>query len=61
MKCPLSYMIDSPAFQALPIDVRQMALDDVRKVLAGEITGAKYLHLTPAIRQATTEILNETK
>lgn len=60
MKYPLSYMIYSPAFEALPADVKQMALARVRKILAGEITGPKYTFLTPATRQAIAEILNET-
>ncbi len=57
MKYPLSYMIYSPAFDALPSIAKAMTLDRVRKVLAGEITGPKYAHLTPAIRQAITEIV----
>jgi len=61
MKYPLSYMIYSQAFQALPPAAKQMALDRVGKILAGEITGPKYARLTPAIRQATAEILKETK
>ena len=60
MKYPLSYMIYSPAFQALPADVKLMVFDRVRQVLAGETTGAKYAHLTPAKRQAIAEILKET-
>lgn len=60
MKYPLSYMIYSQAFLALPPEVKQAALDRVRRILAGEITGAKYAHLTPATRQAIAEILKET-
>jgi DNA-directed RNA polymerase subunit F len=60
MKYPLSYMIYSQAFQALPADVKQMALDRVRKILAGEIAAPKYADLTPAKRQAIAEILKET-
>ena len=59
-KYPLSYMIYSPAFDALPPVAKQKTLDRLRKVLSGEITGPKYAHLTPAIRQAITEILQET-
>ncbi len=61
MKYPLSYMIYSQAFQALPADVKQMALDRVRKILAGEISDTKYAQLTSEKRQAITEILQETQ
>ena len=57
MKYPLSYMIYSQAFQALPSEVKQVALERIRTILTGEITGPKYAHLTPAIRQAITEIV----
>ncbi len=60
LRYPLSYMIHSPSFDALPSSAREMALTRVRKVLAGEITGAKYAHLTPAIRRSIAEILKET-
>ena len=60
MKYPLSYMIYSPAFAALPSSAKQMTLDRLRKILTGEITGPKYAHLTPPIRQAITEMLKET-
>lgn len=60
LKYPLSYMIYSRAFDALPPVAKQKTLDRIRRVLSGEITGPQYAHLTPAIRQAITEILQET-
>jgi hypothetical protein len=60
MKYPLSYMVYSQAFQALPSDVKQMALGRVAQIMAGEITGAKYTHLNAATRQAIAGILKET-
>ena len=33
----------------------------ITRVLAGEETGLKFAHLTPAVRQAITEILKTTR
>lgn len=57
---PLSYMIQSPAFAALPPVAKSKVMDRIHAVLSGEVTGEKYAHLTPAIRQAISEILRET-
>jgi len=59
-KYPLSYMIYSPPFQALPADVKALVMAKIDRVLAGEETGPKYAHLTPALRQAIAEILKAT-
>jgi len=59
-KYPLSYMIYSPPFQALPADVKKLVMGKFDRVLAGEETDKKYAHLTPAIRQAIAEILRST-
>lgn len=59
-KYPLSYMIYSPAFRALPDAPRNLVMGKIDRVLAGEITDAKYAHLTPAIRVAIREILSDT-
>ena len=59
-KYPLSYMIYSPAFQSMPADTKQLVLDRINRVLAGEITSPKYKHLTPEIRAAIREILKDT-
>ena len=60
MKYPLSYMIYSPAFAALPPGASEMAMDRIKRVLSGEIIAPKYAHLTAAKRQVITEILKET-
>ena len=60
-KYPLSYMIDSPPFQALPPPVKDLVMGKITRVLAGEETGLKFAHLTPAVRQAITEILKTTR
>ena len=59
-KYPLSYMIYSPQFQALPEAAKNLVMGRVNDVLAGKIAGAKYAHLTPEIRAAIREILKET-
>jgi hypothetical protein len=59
-KYPLSFMIYSPQFQALPEAAKNLVMGRVNDVLAGKIAGAKYAHLTPEIRTAIREILKET-
>ena len=59
-KYPLSYMIYSPQFQALPEAPKNLVMGRVNDVLAGKIGGPKYAHLTPEIRAAIREILQAT-
>ena len=59
-KYPLSYMIYSPQFQALPAAPKNLVMGRVNDVLSGKINGPKYAHLTPAIRTAIAEILRAT-
>ena len=59
-KYPLSYMIYSPSFRALPPQVKDLVMGRIDRVLAGEEGGPKYAHLTPPIRQAVQEILKST-
>ncbi|MEY4635142.1 MAG: hypothetical protein RJA55_940 [Acidobacteriota bacterium] len=59
-KYPLSYMIYSPPFRALPAEVKRLVMAKFERVLAGDQTGPKYAHLTPAVRQAIQEILKAT-
>jgi hypothetical protein len=59
-KYPLSYMIYSPQFQALPAAPKNLVMGRINDVLAGKITGEKYAHLTPALRAAIREILAST-
>ena len=60
LKFPLSYMIYSPQFQALPEAPKNLVMGRVNDVLAGKIAGPKYAHLTPEIRTAIREILQAT-
>ena len=59
-KYPVSYMIYSPSFRALPPPVKDLVMGRINRVLAGEEGGPKYAHLTPPIRQAVQAILKST-
>jgi hypothetical protein len=59
-KYPLSYMIYSPAFRALPDAPKNLVMGQINRVLSGEVTGPQYAHLTPPLRAAIREILQST-
>ena len=61
MQYPLSYMIYTPTFDALPTAARARVQARLADVLTGKDTHPRYTHLTPALRAAITEILRETK
>jgi hypothetical protein len=61
LRYPLSYLIYSAAFDALPPGVKTQVYARLGQVLRGEDTSAPFRRLTPADRQATLEILQETK
>ena len=61
MQYPLSYMIYTPAYDAMPAMAKEAVAARLRQVLAGEDASAKYAHLTPEVRQALLEILKDTK
>ena len=58
---PLSYMIYSPSFDALPDAVRERIYQRVYDVLTGKDTSPRFQRLTAADRQAILEIVGETK
>jgi hypothetical protein len=58
---PLSYMIYSAAFDALPDVARQRICRRVRDVLTGANRGRAYAHLGVEERKAILEILTDTK
>ena len=58
---PLSYLIYSDAFEALPPVMKQRVYQRLREVLGGEDQSAGFAHLTAADRSAIAEILNDTK
>jgi hypothetical protein len=60
MRYPLSYMVYSAQFAALPQDVQVAVRRRLDQVLTGRTSAPKYSHLTAADRQAIREILAET-
>ncbi|HWN39823.1 MAG TPA: hypothetical protein VNP02_15075 [Gammaproteobacteria bacterium] len=58
---PLSYLIYSPAFDALPSDVRSMFYARLNAVLTGADTSESFQHLSAADRAAILDILRDTK
>jgi hypothetical protein len=61
MRYPLSYMIYTSAFDALPPVVKDAAYRRLGRILSGEESGPRYVHLTPDTRRAVLEILSATK
>ncbi len=60
-KYPCSYLIYSPAFDALPADVRDFVLQRLWTILQGEDQSPDFAHLTAADRTAIRQILLGTK
>ena len=58
---PLSYMVYSESFDALPESVRDRIYQRLYDILTGKETGAKFAKIAQADRQAILEILRETK
>jgi hypothetical protein len=61
MKYPCSYMIYTPAFDALPRDAKNAVYQRMWQILSGQETGKKYAVLSRPDRQAIVEILKDTK
>jgi hypothetical protein len=61
MKYPCSYMIYSPAFDALPEAVRDRVYRRIIDVLDGTATDKKYARLSADDRRAVRDILRDTK
>jgi hypothetical protein len=61
LEYPLSYLIYSEPFDAMPEAARSAIYDRLWQVLSGADTDARYERLTPAIRGAILDILRETK
>ena len=61
LKYPCSYLIYSPAFDALPTESKTAIYARLNDVLTGKVTGARYQRLSAADRQAILEILRDTK
>ena len=61
MKYPCSYLIYSPAFDALPPLAKAPIYRRMWQVLSGEAREPRYRSLSGADRQAVVEILRDTK
>ncbi len=61
MQYPLSYMVYTPMFDALPPAARDLVRTRLSAVLSGMDARPKYAHLTPVLRTTILEILRETK
>ena len=61
MRYPLSYMIYSAAFDALPAEARDAIYRRLWSVLSGSVEDARYASLSPSDRQAIIEIVAATK
>jgi hypothetical protein len=61
MRYPCSYMIYSPAFDALPVEAKDAVYKRMWEVLSGKETEPKYRKLSSSDRAAVLEILRDTK
>jgi hypothetical protein len=59
-KYPVSHLIYTPQFRALPEAPKNLVMGRINDVLSGKIAGPKYAHLTPPLRTAIREILQAT-
>jgi hypothetical protein len=57
---PLSYMIYSDSFNALPVIAREYIFRRIREVLTGQDHSATFSHLSPSDRGAILEIMEQT-
>lgn len=60
-KYPLSYMVYSAAFDALPDDIRERLYHRLYDVLSSKDQSSKFAHLSPNDRRLILEILRDTK
>jgi hypothetical protein len=61
LKYPCSYLIYSPAFDALPAESKSAIYARLAAVLTGQVSDARYQRLSASDRQAVLEILRDTK
>ena len=61
MRYPCSYMIYSEAFDALPVEARDVVYKRLWQILSGTEKGSQYARLSLADRQSVVEILRATK
>ena len=61
MKYPMSYLIYSKSFDAMPSPLKDYVNRRFREVLTGEDKSPDFAHLSAEDRKAILEILHETK
>jgi hypothetical protein len=61
LRYPLSYLIYSKSFDAMPDELRNYVQKRIRQVLTSEDKSADFAHITEADRKDILEILSETK
>ena len=61
LRYPCSYMIYSPVFDGLPVQIRDAIYARMWQVLSGNERGEKYARLTESDRIAVLQILRDTK
>jgi hypothetical protein len=60
-KVPCSFLIYSPAFDAMPNEIRSVILQKLHDILTGKNTEEQFARLTTEDRSTVLEILRETK
>jgi hypothetical protein len=61
LRYPCSYMINTPAFDALPAAAKDAIYRGMWGILSGNESGPAYAHLSRADREAIVEILRDTR
>ncbi len=61
LRYPLSYLIYSKSFDAMPAEVKDRVYKRLREILTGQDQTPAFAHLSTADRQAILEILKDTK
>jgi hypothetical protein len=61
MRYPLSYLVYSKSFDAMPSELKDYVVRRFREVLTGQDTSPEFSHLSSDDRQAILEILHDTK
>jgi hypothetical protein len=61
LKYPLSYLIYSEGFEALPSTVRRYVYRRLNEILSSDLQDRNFSHLTPELRKGILQILLETK
>lgn len=61
MRYPLSYLVYSKSFDAMPVELKDYVVRRFREILTGQDTSPQFAHLSADDRQAILEILHDTK